>query len=94
MSQVNTVQGPVDGAALGQTLMHEHVFVLSPEIEKRSDEWDEAEQQARAVEKLRDLKQRGVDTIVDLTVIGLGRYIPGGFNRSSQEARRVALMVS
>jgi phosphotriesterase-related protein len=76
MSLVNTVQGPVDGTALGPTLMHEHVFVLSPEIEKRSDEWDEVEQQARAVEKLRDLKQRGIDTIVDLTVIGLGRYIP------------------
>ena len=34
MAQVNTVRGPVDGGLLGRTLMHEHIFVLSPEIEK------------------------------------------------------------
>ncbi|HEY5385756.1 MAG TPA: hypothetical protein VIJ56_11020, partial [Acidimicrobiales bacterium] len=56
--------------------MHEHIFVLSPEIEKTADEWDEAAEQARAVTKLRDLKNHGIDTLVDLTVIGLGRYMP------------------
>jgi phosphotriesterase-related protein len=76
MSQVNTVLGPVDGSALGSTLMHEHIFVLSPEIEKTAQEWDEESERARAVAKLRELKQRGIDTLVDLTVIGLGRYIP------------------
>jgi phosphotriesterase-related protein len=76
MSEVNTVQGPVDGAALGSTLMHEHIFVLSPEIEKTAEEWDEAAEQARAVAKLRELKEKGIDTLVDLTVVGLGRYIP------------------
>jgi phosphotriesterase-related protein len=76
MSQVNTVLGPVDGSALGSTLMHEHIFVLSPEIEKTGEEWDEEAEQTRAVAKLRELKQRGIDTLVDLTVIGLGRYIP------------------
>jgi phosphotriesterase-related protein len=76
MSQVNTVQGPIDGAALGSTLMHEHIFVLSPEIEKTAEEWDEAAEQAGAVTKLKDLKAQGIDTLVDLTVIGLGRYIP------------------
>ena len=76
MAQVNTVRGPVDGAQLGRTLMHEHIFVLSPEIEKTAEQWDEEAQQARAVTKLRELKQHGIDTLVDLTVIGLGRYIP------------------
>lgn len=76
MTQVNTVNGPVDSAQLGHTLMHEHIFVLSPEIEKTTEEWDEPTQQARAVEKLRDLKDHGIDTLVDLTVIGLGRYLP------------------
>jgi len=76
MSQVNTVRGPVRPDALGRTLMHEHIFVLSPEIEKTVEEWDEEDQQARAVAKLRELKQRGIDTLVDLTVVGLGRYIP------------------
>ena len=55
MAQVNTVRGPVDGGRLGRTLMHEHIFVLSPEIEKTADEWDEAAEQARAVAKLREL---------------------------------------
>jgi phosphotriesterase-related protein len=76
MTQVNTVRGPVDSALLGRTLMHEHIFVLSPEIDKTSEEWDEPSQQERAVEKLRELKDRGIDTLVDLTVIGLGRYLP------------------
>src|SRR5579863_8287672 len=76
MTQVNTVGGSVDGAKLGRTLMHEHIFVLSPEIEKTPEEWDESAQVARAVDKLRELKAHGIDTLVDLTVIGLGRYIP------------------
>src|ERR1700678_546938 len=76
MTEVNTVRGPVDGRRLGRTLMHEHIFVLSPEIEKTAEEWDEAAEQARAVTKLRELKDHGIDTLVDLTVIGLGRYIP------------------
>jgi phosphotriesterase-related protein len=76
MTLVNTVRGPVEPGDLGSTLMHEHVFVLSPEIEKTSAEWDEMTVQAAAVERLRELKDSGIDTIVDLTVIGLGRFIP------------------
>jgi phosphotriesterase-related protein len=76
MSQVNTVRGPIHPDTLGNTLMHEHIFVLSPEIEKTVEEWDELAERARAVAKLRELKQRGIDTLVDLTVVGLGRYIP------------------
>jgi phosphotriesterase-related protein len=76
MTQVNTVLGPIEGSQLGRTLMHEHIFVLSPEIEKTTEEWEESAQVARAVEKLRELKAHGIDTLVDLTVIGLGRYIP------------------
>ena len=76
MSQVNTVRGPVDGRLLGRTLMHEHIFVLSPEIEKPAGEWDEAAERVRAVTKLRELKEHGIDTLVDLTVVGLGRHIP------------------
>jgi len=57
--------------------MHEHVFVLSTEIrENYPAYWDEEVRVADAVEKLRELKGAGVDTIVDPTVIGLGRYIP------------------
>jgi phosphotriesterase-related protein len=78
MALVNTVRGPIDAAQLGVTLMHEHVFVLSTEIMQNYPEsWgDEEKRVADAVARLSELKSRGVDTIVDLTVIGLGRYIP------------------
>ncbi|HEX8089890.1 MAG TPA: phosphotriesterase-related protein [Blastocatellia bacterium] len=78
MALVNTARGPVDTARLGTTLMHEHVFVLSTEIMQNFPEsWgDEERRVADAVSRLNELKSRGVDSIVDLTVIGLGRYIP------------------
>ncbi len=77
MGQVNTVRGPIDGGALGTTLMHEHVFVLSPEVQQNySLDWEEGRRIDDAVARLNDLKSSGVDTIVDLTVLGLGRYVP------------------
>jgi phosphotriesterase-related protein len=78
MPQVETVRGPVELDALGTTLMHEHVFVLSEEIRQNygGAYWDEEVRVADAIDKLRGLKSRGVSTIVDPTVIGLGRYIP------------------
>ncbi|WP_457148889.1 phosphotriesterase family protein [Mycobacterium sp. URHB0021] len=78
MPQLNTAGGSIDTADLGVTLMHEHVFVLSPEItDNYPDVWgDEAKREADAIARLNELKSRGVDSIVDLTVIGLGRYIP------------------
>jgi phosphotriesterase-related protein len=77
MSQIATVRGPLDTADLGETLMHEHVFILSPEIQQNFPaDWDEEERVADAVAKLRALREVGVRTIVDLTVIGLGRSIP------------------
>ncbi len=77
-STVQTVRGPIATGDLGVVLMHEHVFVLSPEIMANYPEgWgDEAAREADAVDKLNSLKAVGVDTIVDPTVIGLGRYIP------------------
>ena len=58
--------------------MHEHVFILSPEItDNYPAVWgDEVKREADAIARLNELKSRGVDSIVDLTVIGLGRYIP------------------
>jgi len=78
MALVNTVRGTIDAAQLGATLMHEHVFVLSTEVMQNFPEpWgDEEKRVAEAVARLNELKSRGVDSIVDLTVIGLGRYIP------------------
>lgn len=78
MPEINSVRGKVDTAYLGQTLMHEHIFVLSTEIGQNYPEtWgDEEERVKNAIDRLNELKLVGVDSIVDLTVIGLGRYIP------------------
>jgi phosphotriesterase-related protein len=75
---VETVRGPVDLCNLGQTLMHEHVFVLSTEHVQNygSDWWDEEAMVARAIDKLNAVYAKGIHTIVDPTVWGLGRYIP------------------
>ncbi|WP_433711104.1 phosphotriesterase family protein [Nocardia sp. CA-084685] len=76
MVQVESVRGPVPVDELGTVLMHEHVFVLSEEIRRNyPDLWDEEQRVADAIERLRALKARGVDTIVDPTVLGLGRDI-------------------
>ncbi|HTG15045.1 MAG TPA: phosphotriesterase-related protein [Blastocatellia bacterium] len=78
MSKVETARGSIESSQLGVTLMHEHVFVLSTEIMQNFPAtWgDEETRVANAITRLNELKSRGVDSIVDLTVIGLGRYIP------------------
>jgi phosphotriesterase-related protein len=76
MPTVATARGPVDTAALGATLMHEHVFVLTPDVQQNLDDWNELGRLADAVDRLRALEAAGITTIVDPTVIGLGRYVP------------------
>ena len=78
MPTVETVRGPVELSDLGATLMHEHVFVLSTEhVQNYGDEWwDEEARVADAVTKLNALHAKGITTIVDPTVWGLGRNIP------------------
>lgn len=78
MPQIQTARGAVDSSQLGTTLMHEHVFVLDTEVmQNYPEDWGlENDRVEDAVRRLNELKSRGVDTIVDLTVIGLGRYIP------------------
>jgi len=78
MAQIHSVRGPLDTTALGVTLMHEHVFVLSTEILQNYPEiWGDEEQRvADAIARMNELYELGVRSLVDLTVIGLGRYIP------------------
>lgn len=73
---IPTVRGDVDVADLGTTLMHEHVFVLDTEVERNyPGRWNEQERRADAVRKLERAYDLGVRTIVDLTVLGLGRDV-------------------
>ena len=79
MATVETVRGQVPVDDLGPTLMHEHIFALSTEhVQNYGDGqwWDEEVRVADAVSKLRALRHKGIKTIVDPTVWGLGRYIP------------------
>jgi phosphotriesterase-related protein len=74
---VETFRGPVAPDLLGVTLIHEHIFVRNPELELNlpDGEWDPSAAVETAVEGLTDLYERGVRTVVDLTVPGLGRDV-------------------
>ena len=82
MRKVETVRGPVEVADLGRALMHEHIFVLNPEAMQNYGHvwgaehyWDEEVRVADAIRKLRRLRDGGFSTLVDPTVLGLGRNI-------------------
>ncbi|MGZ4481941.1 MAG: phosphotriesterase family protein, partial [Gaiellales bacterium] len=63
MPSVETIKGPVEVSRLGRTLMHEHVFIVNPELLENyyADWWDEDERVRDAAAKLTALKQRGID---------------------------------
>ena len=78
MPEVETIGGPIDVSKLGTTLMHEHIFVLTPELQTTYpgyEGWDPEKYVPLAQQKLGELTQAGVDTIVDLTVVGTGRDV-------------------
>jgi phosphotriesterase-related protein len=62
--------------------MHEHVFVLDPEAVANYGSawgpslWDEELRVADAIAKLRAVADAGIRTLVDPTVVGLGRFVP------------------
>lgn len=80
MAQAETIRGPVDGESLGQVLAHKHLLTLGTEVRQNypsyPDPWDEDHRVADAVAKLKECASRGIRTIVDPTVLSLGRYIP------------------
>ncbi len=74
---VQTLTGPIPTSALGFTLMHEHIIVRSEGLAQNFPQiWDAEAVSAQVLQQLTALKDRGVDTLVDLTVMGLGRDIP------------------
>ncbi|MEU6585646.1 phosphotriesterase-related protein [Nocardia sp. NPDC046763] len=89
MTIVPTVTGTVDSSELGRVLVHEHVFVLGEEYRQNYGDWDEQARVDDAVKQLDELKSLGIDTILDPTVLGLGRYIP----RIQQIAARTELNI-
>lgn len=75
---IATATGPIDSGSLGRVLMHEHVFIISPEMKDNvPEDWgDEDARMDDAARRLQELKASGIDTILDPTALGLGRYIP------------------
>lgn len=74
---IPTLTGDVAVDELGTVLMHEHVFVLNAELMINYPEmFPEDEMVAKAVQVLTEVKATGVDTFVDLSVMGTGRNVP------------------
>jgi phosphotriesterase-related protein len=75
---VQTVLGAVDAHALGRTLVHEHIFVHDHELERtfpRLYGVDRELEIATAISHLTELAAAGFRTVVDMTVLGLGREV-------------------
>src|SRR4051794_22062936 len=79
MTRIPIVGGEIDASQLGRTLMHEHIFIRTPELQEAWPGFmgfeDEEALIADAHEKLKQIKASGIDTIVDMTAPGLGRQV-------------------
>jgi len=67
-AEIRTVLGDIDADRLGRTDAHEHVFLASPVLP--GEEFQDAD---KAGVELKLVKESGIDAVVDLTTIGLGR---------------------
>jgi phosphotriesterase-related protein len=76
MSEVQTVQGPIDEGELGLTLVHEHVRFRDEAVaEQWPGRYDEQLELDAALLAVNDAKDRGVRTIVDPTAMFGGRDV-------------------
>ncbi len=77
MATVQTVLGPVDAATLGFTLSHEHVTVVMGSGLREAYpflfDWEATRE--RATRHLKEAKAGGVDSIIELSTIDLGRDV-------------------
>lgn len=76
MSEINTVLGPIKENELGFTLMHEHCYLGSWAHRIAFNDWlDKEAALDMIVTVLKDAKSHGVNSIVDVTAINMGRDI-------------------
>ena len=93
MPTMDTATGSIDTAELGFTLMHEHIYVLSEGVVTNFPHlFDRKARLDQAVAALKDAKAHGVSTIVDLTVLGLGRDV--AFVRDIAREARINVVVA
>lgn len=74
---VQTVQGPIDASKLGFTLPHEHICASSAGFWQVWPEFFGGRAQfiSKVVDKLKTARDEGVNTIVDVTPVDVGRDI-------------------
>lgn len=77
MPVVQTATGPIDADQLGFTLSHEHVTVVygSGLVQAFPFLFDWEATREKATRHLTEAKQGGVDTIIDLSTVDLGRDV-------------------
>jgi phosphotriesterase-related protein len=95
MATVETLDGPLDTAELGTVLMHEHVFNITAEIQIAHpgfNDWDPEVEVPKAQKTLREVKEAGIDTMVELSPIGLGRSL--GLIRRAAEGSGLNLVLA
>jgi phosphotriesterase-related protein len=73
MPHIQTVLGPIDPAALGFTLPHEHTQIALWHIEGRWDYWQLTRDQPLILGELERFRAVGGSALVDLTLPGVGR---------------------
>lgn len=73
---IQTARGPIEADQLGLTLMHEHLCILSDGVAQAFPRtFDREATVAEAVIRVNEAASHGVRSILDLTVLGLGRDI-------------------
>ena len=76
MVRIQSVLGPIDSSDLGFTLSHEHVVVSSAGIPHIYPEFIRREESIKeGIKQLREAKNEGLSSIIDVSTIDLGRDI-------------------
>ena len=85
MAHVQTVLGPIEPDALGFTLPHEHTQIALWHIANRWDYWQLTRDEPVILEELAAFRNAGGGTLVDLTLVGVGRD-PGWLRTLSERS--------
>jgi len=93
MPTVETVLGPVEADQLGVILSHEHVFVsMGQDAGHYPWRFDWERTRANSIRELKEAREGGVGTLIDLTTPDLGRDIE--FVRDVAEAAGIHVVVA
>ena len=83
---IRTVLGDIEPQELGRTNVHEHLLMRSPIL--RGEELDDREKSSTEATEMR---QAGMDALVELTPIGLGRDPEGVANIAEGSGLHIVL---